>query len=211
MSTAQAAARPDTSDANPFPPVAAPAVRLRADPVLRHGRRPVRSAPGLRPRRPPRRRRPARAVRGVRPVGARPALPALAADRADLRPREPQAGLLPVDGVPDRPVAGQQRHEPAGRAARRARPSSRRDLDWLELLEQEPDAGLGNGGLGPAGGLLPRLAGHAAAPGDGLRPALRVRHLPPGDPGRLAGRAAGQLAAPARPVGGRPARRDAWR
>ena len=32
---------------------------------------------------------------------------------ADLRPREPQAGLLPVDGVPDRPVAGEQHHQPA--------------------------------------------------------------------------------------------------
>ncbi len=33
---------------------------------------------------------------------------------------------------------------------------------------------------GPAGGLLHRFAGHAADPGDRLRPALRVRHLPPG-------------------------------
>ena len=29
-----------------------------------------------------------------------------------------------------------------------SRPSKEKDLDWLELLEQEPDAGLGNGGLG---------------------------------------------------------------
>ena len=55
----------------------------------------------------------------------------------------------------------------------------------------------------PAGRLLHRLDGDAADPGHGLRPALRVRHLPAGDPRRLAGRAAGQLAAPARPVGGR--------
>ena len=33
----------------------------------------------------------------------------------------------------------------------------------------------------PAGGLLPRLAGHHATPGDGLWAALRVRHLPPDD------------------------------
>ena len=26
--------------------------------------------------------------------------------------------------------------------------SKRKDIDWLELIEQEPDAGLGNGGLG---------------------------------------------------------------
>src|ERR1700757_1900606 len=29
-------------------------------------------------------------------------------------------------------------------------------IDWLELLEKEPDAGLGNGGFGRLGGLLPR-------------------------------------------------------
>ena len=60
----------------------------------------------------------------------------------------------------------------------------------------------------PAGGVLPRLDGHDAAAGHGLRAALRVRHLPADHPGRLAARAAGQLAAPARPVGGRPAARD---
>ena len=54
----------------------------------------------------------------------------------------------------------------------------------------------------PPGGVLPRLDGHDAAPGHGLRAALRVRHLPPDDPGRLAARAAGQLAAPPGPVGG---------
>ena len=57
----------------------------------------------------------------------------------------------------------------------------------------------------PPGGVLPRLDGHDAAPGHGLRAALRVRHLQADDPGRLAARAAGQLAAAARPVGGRPA------
>ena len=60
----------------------------------------------------------------------------------------------------------------------------------------------------PPGRLLPRLDGHDAAPGHGLRPALRVRHLPADHPGRLAARAAGQLAAPPRPLGGRPPARD---
>ena len=68
----------------------------------------------------PTRRRPARALRGRRPLGAGRPLAALAAHRADLRPREPQARLLPVDGVPDRPLAGQQRHQPAARSGRRA-------------------------------------------------------------------------------------------
>ena len=63
----------------------------------------------------------------------------------------------------------------------------------------------------PPRGLLPRLAGDAADPGHGLRPALRVRHLPADDRERLAARAARQLAAPARPVGGRAAGRAASR
>ena len=53
------------------------------------------------------------------------------------------------------------------------------------------------------GGVLPRLDGHHAAPGHGLRAALRVRHVPADHPGRLAARTAGQLAAPPRPVGSR--------
>ena len=38
----------------------------------------------------------------------------------DVRAREPQARLLPLDGVPDRPLAGQQHHQPAARPAGRA-------------------------------------------------------------------------------------------
>ena len=100
------------------------AVRLRPDPVHRHGDalyerhlmfdNVVDPADG----------RAARALRGRRPLGARRPLAALAAHRADLRPREPQARLLPLDGVPDRPLAGQQRHEPAPRPDRAAASSS---------------------------------------------------------------------------------------
>ncbi len=36
----------------------------------------------------------------------------------------------------------------SARSARRASRSKKKNLDWLSLLEQEPDAGLGNGGLG---------------------------------------------------------------
>ena len=46
------------------------------------------------------------------------------------------------------PLAGQQRHQSAARSLCRSGRAARRSLDWLGLLEQEPDAGLGNGGLG---------------------------------------------------------------
>ena len=60
----------------------------------------------------------------------------------------------------------------------------------------------------PSGGLLPRLDGDDAVAGDGLRTALRARHFPAENSQRLAGGAAGQLAAPSRSVGGRAPRRE---
>src|SRR5260370_32944043 len=47
------------------------------------------------------------------------------------------------------------------------RAASQRNLDWLGLIEQEPDAGLGNGGVGgPASrGVGPRASAHASAAG----------------------------------------------
>ena len=92
----------------------------RPGPVRRGRRRPLRAAPGVRQRHRSGRCRRARALRGRRPLGARRPLAALGAHREDLRAREPQARLLPVDGVPHRPLAGQQHHQPPARAARKA-------------------------------------------------------------------------------------------
>ena len=83
----------------------------------------------------------------------------------------------------------QQHHQSRGRAARRDRRSSAEGWDLDDVLEQEPDAGPGQRRSRPPGGLLHRFAGDAAVLGDRLRAALRVRHLPPVDPRRLAGRA----------------------
>jgi len=59
----------------------------------------------------------------------------------------------------------------------------------------------------PSGRVLPRLDGHDAVAGDGLRIALRAWHLPAENPQRLAGGAPGQLAASSRSLGGRAPRR----
>ncbi len=174
-------------------------------------RRRLRPPPGVRPRGHPGGCRSARALRGGGELAARPLEPALAADPGDPGPGEPEAGLLPLDGVPARPLARQQCHEPRGRGAGPRGP------------ELRPAPGLGRGpgdraGRGPrqrrpraARRLLHRIAGDPADPGHGLRPALRVRHLPAGDRQRLAGRAARPLAAAPRPLGGGASARDGAR
>ena len=99
---------------------AARTVRVRSGPVLRDGRCALRASPPVRQRRRSGGGGPAGALRGRRPLRPGCPLAAVAAHRADLRAREPQARLLPLHGVPDRALAGQQHPEPAPRSARRA-------------------------------------------------------------------------------------------
>ena len=81
-----------------------------------------------------------------------------------------------------------------------------KNVDWYELLDQEPDAGLGNGGLGRLAACFIESMATMDLPGDGLRLALRVRHFQTGHSRRLAKREAGQLASPARTLGSGSAR-----
>src|SRR6201993_1876654 len=73
------------------------------------------------------------------------------------------------------------------RTAREALAAMGQSYDEVLACEEEP--GLGNRGLGPRPPrrLLPGLAGPPRAAGNRLRHPLRIRHLRPGDPRRLAG------------------------
>jgi len=114
-------------------------------------------------------------------------------------------GLLSVRRVPHRPPA---RDEPrAPRHRRRFPPGGRRPWPGPRRSHR---AGRGAGARqrwpGAARGVLHGVALHAPGAQHRIRHPLRVRHLRPGDPRRLAGRGRGQLAAIRQPVGDRAAR-----
>ena len=160
-------------------------IRLRSDPVHRNRRCTLRAASDVRQRGRPRRGRAAAAVRGAGALHARCPLPALAPNRAGLRSRQRQARLLHVPGIPDRPVAGQQRPEPAPRPCRpvdRRRSENRLDGPARGGTRRRPRQRRSR----PPRRLLSRFDGDDAASGDGLRTALRVRHFPADHRGRLA-------------------------
>jgi glycogen phosphorylase len=67
--------------------------------------------------------------------------------RTNVRARESQTRLLSLHRVYAWALAGQQCNEPLLDSIVKQVVSGEK-LDWLALLEEEPDAGLGNGGLG---------------------------------------------------------------
>ena len=169
------------------------AVRVRSDPVHGNGRCALRAPSLVRQRRRSARRRRARALRGRGPLGARRPVTALGAHGEDVRAPESQARLLPLHGVPDRALAGQQHHEPAARSRGAARSRTKASIGWACSSRSPTPV------WATAAWAAWRRASSTRWRRCSCRPwatgLVRIRHLQAGHPGRLAARAAGQLAA----------------
>ena len=74
-------------------------------------------------------------------------------------------------------------------------------FNFEELLQQEEEPGLGNGGLGRLGGMLHRFVGDTGSARGGLRHPLRIWNFFPGNHRRLAGGKNRQVAAFRQPLG----------
>ena len=100
-------------------------------------------------------------------VGPGHPLAAVGPHGADLRAREPQARLLPLDGISDRPLADQQHHESAAQSAR-----ERRRQGEVPRLAQPARRGVRRRAwkwrARAPGGVLSRFDGHDAVAGDGF-------------------------------------------
>ena len=178
---------------------------LRRDPEARDPRqRPVRPGPV------PALRHPQRLLHGARPCGARPAVAALGQHHHGLSRAGRQDSLLPVGGVPDGPAARQQPPEPGdrrrgARGGERPRPRSGR------VARARGGARAGQWRAGAPRRVFHGLPRHAGDARHRLRHPLRVRHLRPGHPRRLAGGGDGQVAAARQSLGDRQARAGALR
>ena len=160
----------------------------------------VHRQPRVRPRPRPEARHPPRPVRRA---GAHRARPRPRPRRADC-PGAGRPGLqdrgVPVRRVPARPAPHEQPAQPRHRRADAAGPHG--------TGAGPGRAGRAGGGTGPrqrrpraAGLVLHGLDGVARRPRDRVRHPLRVRHLRPGDQGRLAGGDHRQVAAQREPLG----------
>ena len=176
---------------------------LRVRPPRQHGRRPAplhRQPAGLFGWQGPALGHPARlAVRPV-PRGARPHDGPLAREPERRAGQRRQAGLLPVDGIPDRPRADQRTAlgRPARRGPRSLHPARRR-FRRADRPRARPRPGQRR--PRPAGRLLPRLHGHPGRARHGLRHPLRLRHVRAAHRRRPPGRGARLLAGRRQPLG----------
>ena len=123
------------------------AVRVRSDPVHGNGRCALRAASLVRQRRRSTRRRRARALRGRGP-SVRDVLSQrwVRTEKTYERQNPKRVYYLSMEFLIGRSLANNVMNLLLDREVQRV--VADKGLDWLGVLEQEPDAGLGNGGLG---------------------------------------------------------------